>query len=1135
MNNQSRGGKCHTLWYFQILLLIIAAVFASLNVRAYDDAETLRIALPQSYQYDLNLISIGSANVLPTEGKFLVIVAKIDDSYYQFRIFDGNGKKVIDKGKDEFSPEQTLIQQLEEAFSKQPIDHQTKRKLLQNITSSLGYTPSTCLKFKDSNCAKLTVGNDYQVLEWLLNGKVDGAVLSPLMLDLLRSNYRKKKNGNEFSHHFRVLDEGNFNGLALQTHRYRLQANFANQFLQTKEAFEYFLNELTSSSSHKRLYLPSHLSPALPQLFKYVAKWLDNHSQGKNKDFWERFLNQIGFYIYNDKIKSLKNDNAEIFIITAAEKCSDNMQSLCLGESASKDTLVLHQHAISNIATLHQPEINSGSIHHSCTEILFDLNAPTTDSAPPDIRSTFCKNNYSREDAGTRRHYRFLFTIDEIWKILHHSTDPHNKDDKSKDDKSLALILTGGGVKAAYQTGLLEKFYKEDYLTNSIKQLPAYEKRDDTLLVKHVIGTSGGALLGMFVASIDKEEKNQTLELSNKLWHKIDKQDEYIDANNIFPWMDLMRWLSLVVCIIVFALVLTIYGPGPAQNLWQKVVHLWQKFVRRGTAQQKKAIPWGWRFITVWWIVLLGGSPLLIKLTHGNILEHIPAIEGFVYFLCSLIAIYSYNRVNFTQNRRETKSKSRVTMLLLLAVGIILTVIAIIITKHIKGDWSLSLLTKYIKEDWFVSPLPLLGWDFHITPTTLMACIGILLIFFATHLLFKRIYGYSQSRFIGSFAIITMVCLLTYILYAPIVWVGYGTLLEMTPLFWYWLIFLSIVVSFAVVYLAYGKYAPKTWQKWLQPYMDYLRSSDPSWRYWPLTRYGRIVLLFTLAWVWWNFIVAPGLYGNEQARSYLYTAYNRAMTGESDTLKLQTFFTVPVTALEKEKEYYVLFSPKQSDEKKFHSLLYSHNLLTLRNNPRWITIYNQETQEEPNKLKNQEEPNKNPEEPPKEPLNKLFLDVVFASGSPFPIFPATRVNLPIGEEWLVDGGYAHNIPIQAASQLGARRLLIISSSPRKLKQSKEEYFQVYGNLFHNLRRLIPYFYERSQIEDILSAEDMLVARLAPSANTDDWPFLMDFRKEIVKQMFDEATTDFEQRKRIGDIESWGKPVFLTDDSGQHQK
>jgi len=139
---------------------------------------------------------------------------------------------------------------------------------------------------------------------------------------------------------------------------------------------------------------------------------------------------------------------------------------------------------------------------------------------------------------------------------------------------------------------------------------------------------------------------------------------------------------------------------------------------------------------------------------------------------------------------------------------------------------------------------------------------------------------------------------------------------------------------------------------------------------------------------------------------------NPCEQASSRHVELQTSFTAPVTALEKGEEYYVLFPPQPNNaaNKKNapYSLLDYRNGLNVSNVPRWITI---------DDLKKQDE---------------LLLSVVFASGSPFPIFPAHRINLPkIGQEWLVDGGYAHNIPIQAANQLGAHRLLIISSSPRE--------------------------------------------------------------------------------------------------------
>ena len=92
-------------------------------------------------EYELNLMSLDSADALPTQGKSLVLVARIED-FYHARIFDWTGKKVIDKGKDEFLPNEMLIQQLEEALRSQSIDDQIKSELIQKITSALDYTPA---------------------------------------------------------------------------------------------------------------------------------------------------------------------------------------------------------------------------------------------------------------------------------------------------------------------------------------------------------------------------------------------------------------------------------------------------------------------------------------------------------------------------------------------------------------------------------------------------------------------------------------------------------------------------------------------------------------------------------------------------------------------------------------------------------------------------------------------------------------------------------------------------------------------------------------------------------------------------------------------------------------------------------
>jgi len=96
-------------------------------------------AHPLVPDYDLKLMSLASAVALPAAGMGLVVVAKIG-GFYHARIFDRVGNKVIDKGKDEFLPDEVLVQELETAFGSPSISSQTKGELVQKITSSLDYS-----------------------------------------------------------------------------------------------------------------------------------------------------------------------------------------------------------------------------------------------------------------------------------------------------------------------------------------------------------------------------------------------------------------------------------------------------------------------------------------------------------------------------------------------------------------------------------------------------------------------------------------------------------------------------------------------------------------------------------------------------------------------------------------------------------------------------------------------------------------------------------------------------------------------------------------------------------------------------------------------------------------------------------
>jgi predicted acylesterase/phospholipase RssA len=154
--------------------------------------------------------------------------------------------------------------------------------------------------------------------------------------------------------------------------------------------------------------------------------------------------------------------------------------------------------------------------------------------------------------------------------------------------------------------------------------------------------------------------------------------------------------------------------------------------------------------------------------------------------------------------------------------------------------------------------------------------------------------------------------------------------------------------------------------------------------------------------------------------------------------------------------------------------------------------------------------------------------VVFASGSPFPIFPAHRLDAPGGLDplILVDGGYSNNVPVDAALTVGAEQVLILRSSPLPAPNASEVEgpgTPLLGPLAGSLDRLLAYLFERSQSVDRLSSNDLFVVSLSPSARPEHWPPLFDFRRTTVQRMLREAESDL--GRRIGRVESWGLPHF----------
>jgi predicted acylesterase/phospholipase RssA len=164
--------------------------------------------------------------------------------------------------------------------------------------------------------------------------------------------------------------------------------------------------------------------------------------------------------------------------------------------------------------------------------------------------------------------------------------------------------------------------------------------------------------------------------------------------------------------------------------------------------------------------------------------------------------------------------------------------------------------------------------------------------------------------------------------------------------------------------------------------------------------------------------------------------------------------------------------------------------------------------------------------------------VIFASGSPFPIFPAHWVDVPREDDprrtervALVDGGYSNNEPVDAAVGIGSSQVLIVRSSslegggpaPVPAAPAGGRLLQrLRGPLVGDLSRLGGFLFERAQQQDRLSRREVFTLSFSPRPRR-DWPALFYFRTEVVDRLRASARADLD--RRIGAVESWGPPRF----------
>jgi predicted acylesterase/phospholipase RssA len=943
-------------------------------------------------------------------------------------------------------------------------------------------------------CGVVALGTPYQLLSWMENGSLQAAVLSDFAVAVMESDDPER-----FERDFYVFPVQALPSLPNVERRLLLTDGIGTPVVQPYARLDDLFNALRRPAPEESILVPSHLSPAVPYLIRYATAWAERQELGRpeREAFYAALLAAIRFgdpaipgkpsvqpatYQLVDEILSRSSTQRESL---ENEVEPDPDLNLVLS-----DRLVVRKRVL--LASRELRTVVSDTIKQDKGQAieprdvaLFAHTRAQEEALGPTL-TRFREANYRRVQFGTVAQRHFRFTIPELWTLL------QNMDAPAGDAPGrLALVLTGGGVKAAYQTSMIDYLYDEQRLINS----GASERRPYSQQVDYVIGTSGGALLGVFVAAMD--EKFDALRRgadANRLTAILWKEPgDGIRSYDVFPFLDMMRYASLIVALIVVWMIAVVLLAMFRSHYPQvtRIDHSEESFFGRRARAWKESWPW---------ILLLVTAPIIISKVAGvNRVEHMPTETGLYYAWMALVAFYSDVRLYPVKPFEWLRARLDWKTLAVAALGAALIGVAL---------WR---------------PFADAGMLY-----VNLACAGFVALIHALHLFFHAQTEYfraePRTQIFGAFGVLLGIVFLSYFGVVFAMWLEATSLLEMHGGFWMY--FLAFAALFTGLYFWLGRAGHiKSARNWAQASLGYLFSEYRSRAmFGSERRFMRFMTMTVLAWVWWNMLAAPALYGNRNAREYLDGAFQRFTTiahgqqptGESRVspgpaadpddvtagveFPLAVPFVITATSLEKSQERYFLFVSGEDDV--IDASLSPEAWFNVVRDPRWVVV--------------------------RKPVDRELQHAAFASGSPFPVFSAHDVKLRAlrNNERLIDGGFAHNKPLEAAFALGARKVLVLNSSPLEAGTGAGACTLMslnVGELACNLPKLLPYLWERSQVEDLLSTRSMVVASIYPTAPDGVWPSLTDFRRETVQELLANAALD--RKQRVGVIESWGAPQF----------
>ena len=955
-----------------------------------------------------------------------------------------------------------------------------------------------------SVCGRIVFGSTYQVLSWLENGAVQAAVLPAFAAAVMRADDPER-----FEREFYNLPTSAVSSVPRMERQILLFDRDLAPIVNAEGKLVEFFAALRASPEHKTLWLPSHLSPAVPYLLRSATRWA--HAQKITgtalEDFNLAVIHAIRFGVRAevDTEPTVSGTLSYHLLDTPYELSGRNVPSpsnlLKTDSEVSvdlSDRLIVRRRVLLASRELREVVAEAAVPDRDQPFDAVPLFAKTMDDeiAMGTSIAAFRETNYRRVQFGAVAQRHFRFTIGELWSLL-------EKADDDSPSGRMALVLTGGGVKAAYQTRVIDYLYEKGLLVNAggTTTESARSQRVD-----YVIGTSGGALLGVFVASLnDAFVKARTANAGNSLTSILWKEPgDGISSTDVFPFLDMMRYATLIAALTIIWMVATF--AVAFRGRYRQVTrfnHTDESFVERRRRAIRESGPW---------MLLLIAAPLVIvRVANVSRVEHVPVETGVWYAVMALLAFYSDVRLNPLKPFEWLKARFTWRTTALFVAGLVAIAVAL---------WRPAALAA-------VSPFEYEGMIF-----VNLCCIGFVLLIFGLHFFFADQSNYFELEPVGpiwrSLAVLLGIVLVAYLGVWLGMWAEATSVLEMHGGFWsYFLVFIALVTA---VFMWIGR-STVAGEKlaWPQETVGYLFSEYRSRAlFGSERRYVRFLVLTLAAWAYWNVLAAPALYGNGNARDYLegafkrYTALalpevgkqidaqvaarerdrndNRQRDAMSYSVEfpLAVPFVITATSLEKGQERYFLFM--SGDDEHIDALLEPEAWFEVVRDPRWVVV--------------------------RKPVDLELQHAAFASGSPFPVFSAHDVqlrSLRSRGERLIDGGFAHNKPLEAALALGANKVLVLNSSPLETIRKDE---CLVGELACNIPKLLPYLWERSQVEDLLSTRRMLVASIYPTATRGYWPSLTDFRSETVRQLVEDAWND--RNARVGVIESWGAPDLRTE-------